>query len=93
MWTEHFARVQELGAWLAQRGAPLHLTLVHSHLIFKIDSLEELAQSGLSAESDGGRALLHPDSAHNFYAQWLERGWITVCAHDAGAGRGRDFCR
>lgn len=77
MWTEHFARVQELGEWLAQRGAPLYLTLDHSHLIFKIDNPEELASSGLGAEPDLGHALLHPDSPHNFYAQWLARGWIA----------------
>lgn len=77
MWTECFARVNELGEWLAQRGAPLHLTLDHSHLIFKIDNPEELAHSGLGAEPDLGRSLLHPDSPHNFYAQWLERGWIA----------------
>ena len=77
MWAENFARVSELGEWLAQRGAPLYLTLDHSHLIFKIDNPQQLAKSGLAGELDLGHALLHPDSADNFYAQWLERGWIA----------------
>lgn len=82
MWTEQFGRVAELGDWLARRGAPLRLTLDHSHLLFKIDNPAELALSGLAdeGEGDGGRALLHPASAGNLYAQWLERGWV-VHAH------------
>lgn len=80
MWTEQFGRVAELGTWLARRGAPLRLTLDHSHLIFKIDNPDELAISGLGGEGDGGRALPHPASAGTLYAQWLECGWV-VHAH------------
>lgn len=80
MWTEQFGRVAGLGEWLARRGAPLRLTLDHSHLIFKIGNPAELGLSGLDGAGDGGRALLHPASAGNLYAQWLERGWV-VHAH------------
>ena len=77
MWTERFGRVQELGEWLEQRGAKLHLTLDHSHLLFKLGNPEELTNSGLGAEPDLGWSLLHPDSPDNFYARWLDRGWIA----------------
>jgi len=77
MWLEQFHRVELLGAWLAERDVPLRLTIDHSHLLFKLGNRSELAMSGLQGEADLGHALLHPTSPSNFYAQWLERGWIV----------------
>lgn len=78
MWTERFRRVAELGDWLAQRGAPLRLTLDHSHLLFKLGDPQELALSDIPPAE--AHALLHPDSPASLYAQWLEHGWV-VHAH------------
>lgn len=87
MWNEQFARVEAVGELLAQAHVPLRLTLDHSHLIFKIDNLEELAASGLGAASDGGRGRLAPEGAHAFYREWLEQGWV-VHAHTRSVATG-----
>jgi hypothetical protein len=78
MWTERFRRVAELGDWLAQRGAPLRLTLDHSHLLFKLGDPAELALADIAPHE--AHALLHPDSPASLYAGWLEHGWV-VHAH------------
>ncbi|NUT85062.1 xylose isomerase [Pseudomonas corrugata] len=76
MWLERFERVAALGCWLAARGAPLHLTIDHSHLIYRIDNLEQLQAAGIDT-LEAGRRLLSPDSASAFYRQWQSKHWIS----------------
>ncbi|MDR7305782.1 xylose isomerase [Rhodoferax saidenbachensis] len=87
MWNERFHRVEAVGELLARANVPLRLTLDHSHLIFKIDTLEEVAASGLQDATDGGRALLAPGQASTLYRQWLARGWV-VHAHTRSVAPG-----
>lgn len=87
MWNERFRRVEAVGELLARANVPLRLTLDHSHLVFKIDTLEEVAASGLQDATDGGRALLAPCQASTLYRQWLARGWV-VHAHTRSVAPG-----
>ncbi|MEN9383726.1 MAG: hypothetical protein RL323_869 [Pseudomonadota bacterium] len=77
MWSEQFRRVEEVANLLAQRGAPLFITLDHSHLIFKIGLAQELAASGLAEQPEGGRLQLEPGHATTFYDIWLKEGWVA----------------
>lgn len=76
MWLERFERVAALGDWLAARGAPLHLTIDHSHLIYRIDNLEQLQPAGIDTVEEG-RRLLSPESMSAVYRQWQLQHWIA----------------
>ena len=39
MWSEDFLRVERVADLVERRGIPFHMTLDHSHVIFKIDNL------------------------------------------------------
>lgn len=87
MWSERFHRVEAVGELLARSNVSLRLTLDHSHLVFKIDTPEELLASGLQNAADGGRAQLAPGLPGTLYRQWLARGWV-VHAHTRSVATG-----
>jgi len=76
MWFEQFSRVQPLADWLSARGAPLYLTIDHSHLIYRIDNPEQLAAAGIGSIAQG-RKLLWPASEENYYRHWQSLGLIA----------------
>lgn len=107
MWTEKFRRIEQLAARLEQRQAPLHLTIDHSHLLYRLGNPEQLQAAGLANVKDGGWEELHPDSPTSFYRRWMACGWIAHaharsvqlngvanpwCQHESGlAGRGVQY--
>lgn len=76
MWLEQFDRVQKLADWLGARGAPLHLTIDHSHLLYRIDNAAELLGAGLDSVEEG-RRLLSPFSDESYCNAWLSQGLIA----------------
>lgn len=75
MWLEHFDRVEALADWMHSRGAALHLTIDHSHLIYRVDNATELAAAGITS-AHAGRRLLMPESPDAFYSRWMADGLI-----------------
>jgi hypothetical protein len=78
MWSEDFRRIERVAALLARHHVPLRVTLDHSHLLFKVDSPDELAASGITLEVASGQLVLRPDGAPEpVYATWLKEGWVA----------------
>lgn len=77
MWSERFSNINRLADWLIQRGAAIHLTLDHSHLLFRLGNAAQLRTAGLEGSSNGGWRELHPDSPAALYRRWLDNGWIA----------------
>ena len=82
MWSEDFRRIERVAALVARQNVKLRITLDHSHLIYKIDSPDELAASGIADEVASGQLVLRPDGAAEggaepIYAMWLREGWVA----------------
>lgn len=78
MWSEDFRRIERVAAILARQHVTLRITLDHSHLLFKIDSPQELAASGIADDVAAGRLTLRPDAeSEPVYAMWLREGWVA----------------
>jgi hypothetical protein len=61
MWSEHFGRVEQVAELVRQRGLPFHMTLDHSHVIFKIDNPKEQQVQDMKADIDAGNLILDPN--------------------------------
>lgn len=84
MWSEHFGRVQEVAALVGQRGLPFHMTLDHSHVIFKIDNPKEQQVQGMKADIDAGRLVLDPGQPGHVAGQWIDANLVRL-AHARAA--------
>ena len=90
MWSEHFGRVAQVAALVQARGLPFHMTLDHSHVIFKIGNPQELAICGLTNDVAAGRVVLDPFQPGNLVDQWLSMGivrWLQVRSVAPGGPR------
>ncbi len=79
MWSEDFRRVAEVGELAIERGLPFHMTLDHSHVIFKIDHPEEQDISGIREDVAAGQLILDPFTDGHVCGQWIQANWITHC--------------
>jgi hypothetical protein len=79
MWSEDFRRVAEVAALATARGLPFHMTLDHSHVIFKIDHPAEQDVSGIREDVAAGRLILDPFEAGHVSGQWIDANWVTHC--------------
>ena len=79
MWSEDFRRVAKVAALVESRGIPFHMTLDHSHVIFKIDNDRELRVFGLGAAVAAGELILDPFTPGSVCEQWIRSGWIAHC--------------
>ena len=77
MWSEHFGRVERVAARVKARGLPYHMTLDHSHVIFKIDNPKEQAVQGMLADVDAGRLVLDPTKPGNVTKRWIDANFVT----------------
>jgi len=84
MWSEHFGRVAQVAALVKARGLPFHMTLDHSHVMFKIDNPAEQQVQGMKADIDSGRLVLDPAAAGNVCDQWIDANWVRL-AHARAA--------
>ncbi|MBI3506630.1 MAG: hypothetical protein HY059_17465 [Proteobacteria bacterium] len=76
MWSEHFGRVERVAALVAKRGVPFHMTLDHSHVIFKIDNPAEQDVQGMRADVEAGRVVLDPAKPGNVCSRWIAAGYV-----------------
>ena len=79
MWSEDFRRVAKVAALVESRGIPFHLTLDHSHVIFKINNDRELKVFGLDAAITAGDLILDPFTPGPVCEQWIHSGWVAHC--------------
>ena len=84
MWSEHLGRVEQVAALVQQRGLPFHMTLDHSHVIFKMDNPEEQLVQGMKADIDAGRLVLDPAEPGNVAKRWID-GNLVRLAHARAA--------
>lgn len=78
MWSEHFARVAQVAALVRSRGLPFHMTLDHSHVIFKIDNPKEQAVQDMKVDIDAGRLVLDPAQPGNVCDLWIHSNWVRL---------------
>lgn len=84
MWSEHFGRVAQVASLVAQRGLPFHMTLDHSHVMFKIDNPKEQEVQGMKADIDAARLVLDPAHRDNVCDHWIGSNWVRL-AHARAA--------
>ncbi len=84
MWSEHFGRVAQVAELVRQRGLPFHMTLDHSHVIFKIDNPKEQQVQDMKADIDAGNLILDPARPGNVAKRWIDANWVCL-AHARAA--------
>ncbi|MCC6917891.1 MAG: hypothetical protein IT548_01730 [Alphaproteobacteria bacterium] len=76
MWSEHFGRVARVAALVEKQGVPFHMTLDHSHVIFKIDNPHEQDVQAMRADVESGALVLDPFKPGNVCEAWIEAGYV-----------------
>ncbi|MCL4746863.1 MAG: xylose isomerase [Burkholderiaceae bacterium] len=76
MWSEHLGRVERVAALVGARGVPFHMTLDHSHVIFKIDNPLEQEVQDMKADVDAGRLILDPAKPGNVAKRWIDANFV-----------------
>lgn len=76
MWSEHFGRVERVAQRVRARGVPFHMTLDHSHVIFKIDNPREQEVQDMKADVEAGRLVLHPERPGNVSKRWIDANFV-----------------
>lgn len=79
MWSEDFRRVSKVGRRVEAKGLPFHITLDHSHVIFKIDHPEEQDVGGIREDVETGALELDPFKPRNICDEWIDAGWVRHC--------------
>lgn len=79
MWSEQFTRIAEVAKAVSARGVPFHMTLDHSHVIFKIDNPVELAVFGVDTLIKNGALVIDPMQEGNVFQEWLAIGIVRHC--------------
>ena len=79
MWSEDFRRITEVANLVESKGAPYHMTLDHSHVIFKIDNPREQEVFDIRESIESGDLVLDPFIDGNVCNKWIERGLVTHC--------------
>ena len=87
MWSEDFRRVAEVAALAMARGLPFHMTLDHSHVIFKIDHPAEQDVSGIREDVAAGRLILDPFQAGHVSGHWIDANAHAADVDDGSARR------
>ena len=79
MWSEDFRRVERVARMVEDDGLPFHMTLDHSHVIFKIDHPEEQEIGDIRGDVEAGRLVLDPARPGNVCDIWIGEGWVRHC--------------
>jgi hypothetical protein len=85
MWSEDFRRIGEVADMVEARGVPFRMTLDHSHVIFKIDNIEEqrdpygTGEFNIGNAVESGELILDPFTPGNICDSWIERGYVWHC--------------
>ncbi len=79
MWSEDFRQVVPVAKLVQARGVPFHMTLDHSHVIFKIDNPREQTVFGIDKSIESGELVLDPFKPGDVCGEWIERGLVGHC--------------
>ena len=79
MWSEDFRRVSRVARMVEARGVPFHMTLDHSHVIFKIDNPAEQEIGDIRGDVEAGVLVLDPAQPGAVTGEWIDRGWVRHC--------------
>ncbi len=79
MWSEDFRRVATVARAIEAKGVEFHLTLDHSHVIFKIDNPEEQEVLNIRPAVESGELVLDPFRPGNVTDIWIDAGWVRHC--------------
>ena len=81
-------RVEQVAALVRQRGLPFrlpfHMTLDHSHVIFKMDNPKEQQVQDMKADIDAGLLVLDPARPGNIARRWIDANFVCL-AHARAA--------
>jgi hypothetical protein len=76
MWSERFGRVGRVADRVQAQGVKFHMTLDHSHVIFKIDNPREQRVQDLDKDIAAGEIVLDPFSPGNICATWINANLV-----------------
>ncbi len=79
MWSEDFPRVERVGRKVEDHGAEFHITLDHSHVIFKIGNPDEQKIFDTDQKITSGDLVLDPFKPGNVISKWVQAGWVKHC--------------
>ena len=79
MWSEDFLRVERVADLVERRGIPFHMTLDHSHVIFKIDNPREQKVFNIRESIKNGDLVLDPFQKDNICGTWINRCFVQHC--------------
>jgi hypothetical protein len=60
-------------------GIEFNITRNHSHVIFKMDNVEELKVFNTDKKIMSGELILDPFKPGNVISEWTEAGWVRHC--------------
>ncbi|WP_375388642.1 sugar phosphate isomerase/epimerase family protein [uncultured Amnibacterium sp.] len=76
MWSEDFARVEQVADLVEAGGRPFRMTLDPSHIVFKMDNAEELEVLDLGRQVASGAVVLDPAEPGSVMQRWIGRGLV-----------------
>lgn len=75
-WSEKYGRVSPIIRKMRDRGVDFALTLDYSHVIFKINNVEQQEISGVREAVEAGDMVLDPFEDGNLCQEWLSQGVV-----------------
>ena len=81
MWSEDPRRIEPIARKVQERGIPFNFVLDHSHVMIKIDNVEEQDIIGIREDVVSGALLLDPFETGNVIDQWIDMNmvhWLQV---------------
>lgn len=81
MWSEDPRRIEPIAYKVQERGIPFNFVLDHSHVMIKIDNVEEQDIIGIREDVESGALLLDPFETGNVIDRWIGMNmvhWLQV---------------
>ncbi|WP_075257377.1 xylose isomerase [Herbaspirillum camelliae] len=76
MWSEDPRRITPIGQRLAREGLPFKFVLDHSHVLIKVDNVEEQDIIGIRNDVESGKLVIDPYEQGNVIDEWIENNWV-----------------
>ena len=78
MWSEDFLRINTVAKIVKNYGYTFRMTLDHSHIIFKINNLEEMKIFDLEDQLKENKIILDPFQDGNIAQHWIDEGYVWL---------------
>ena len=81
MWSEDPRRITPIARKVQARGLPFKYVLDHSHVLIKVDNVEEQDIIGIRADVENGSLLIDPYESGNVLDEWIGMNmvhWLQV---------------